>query len=273
MKKIKTGIIYLSLLGGSGLFLLSACRSSLPRQSNGWKLIWQDEFGVDGKPDSTKWGAAPRKKADWACYCTDDTATAFVKDGRLILRGIASKGGADTATYQTGCVQTRDKFFFKHGKLEVRAKLDKGQGSWPAIWLMPQESKYGGWPASGEIDVMEHLNNDTLFYQTLHSHYIDRLGQKNNPRYFATAPFTVGEFNVFGLEWYPDRLDFFVNGKKTFTYPKLAADTTGTQWPYGENFYVILNQALGGAWPGPVKKADLPVQMEVDYVRVYQQKN
>lgn len=249
-----------------------ACRTSIPKNSNGWKLIWQDEFSVDGKPDPSKWDFAPRKKADWACYCTDNTATAVVKSGNLILKGILSNDATDTATYQTGCIQTRDKFFFKYGKLKVRAKLSKGQGSWPAIWLMPQESKYGGWPASGEIDVMEQLNHDSIFYQTLHSYYIDRLGHKNNPKYFATAPFNVGAFNVFGMEWYPDRMDFFINGKKTFTYPKLAGDSTGTQWPFDQPFFLILDQALGGNWPGPVNKAHLPVQMEVDYVRVYQQK-
>ena len=254
------------------LLILGIWQTGISQPGAGWKLIWRDEFNYNGKPDGSKWGFAPRGRADWACYCTADTATAVVKDDRLILKGILSKDPADTATYQTGCVQTRNKFYFTYGKLEVRAKLAKGQGSWPAIWLMPQESKYGGWPQSGEIDVMEQLNRDTIFYQTLHSTYIDRLQQKKNPPYFATAPFNDGDFNVFGMEWYPDRIDFFVNEKKTFSYPKLANDTTGTQWPFDQNFYIILNQALGGKWPGPVKAADLPVQMEVDYVRVYQKK-
>lgn len=260
---LRTGLILCS-----GMFLL-ACRTSLLQKEAGWKLVWQDEFLVDGKPDSTKWSFAPRKKAAWACYCTDDTSTAVVKDGRLTLKGILSKSATDTATYQTGCVQTRNKFYFKYGKLEVRAKLGKGQGSWPAIWLMPQDNKYGGWPQSGEIDVMEQLNRDSIFYQTLHSTYIDRLQQKRNPAYFSTAPFNVDDFNVFGMEWYPDRIDFFVNGRKTFSYPNIKNDNT--QWPFDQNFYLILDQALGGNWPGPVNAADLPVRMEVDYVRVYQQ--
>lgn len=260
--------LFVSLALVHGLF--SAGKAAA--QAKEWRLVWQDEFSTNGKPDSNKWGFSGRKKAQWACYCYDDTTTVVVHDGRLLVKGIAAKPGTDTGRYQTGCIQSKDRFSFLYGKLEVKAKLPQGGGSWPAIWLMPEKSVYGGWPHSGEIDVMEHLNFDTIFYQTLHSHYIDNLKQRENPRYFATATFKVGEFNVFGMEWYPERIDFFVNGQKTFTYPKLESDTTCTQWPFNQPFYIILNQALGGNWPGPVNDAHLPQQMEVDYVRVYQLK-
>jgi beta-glucanase (GH16 family) len=149
----------------------------------------------------------------------------------------------------------------------VRAKLSQGQGSWPAIWLLGEN---GNWPNNGEIDVMEHLNFDTIFYQTMHSYYIDKLKNKNNPKYFTTAPFKVNEFNTFGMEWYPDRIDLLVNGQKTFSYPRLPNDSTHSQWPFDQPFYIILDQALGGNWPGPVNNNDLPQQMIVDWVRVYQ---
>lgn len=101
---------------------------------------------------------------------------------------------------------------------------------------------------------------------------IDKQKQKNNPVYFATTVFKEGKFNIFGLEWYPDRLDFFVNGRKTFSYPRLArADSR--QWPFDQPYYIILNQALGGNWAGAIDERDLPVQMEVDWVRVYQKGN
>ena len=255
------------------LLLISTSCVSLqpPKAAAGWELQWEDAFAQQGAPDAGKWSFAGRKSPDWACYCADTAATTYVKNGKLHLKGIVNRDPADTARYKTGCIQTRDKFVFKYGKIEVRARLGKGKGSWPAIWLMPQESKYGGWPDSGEIDIMEHLNRDTIVYQTLHSHHIDKQQQKKNPVYFATVPFKEGKYNVFGLEWYPDRLDFFINGQKTFTYPKLVhADSR--QWPFDQEYYIILNQALGGSWVGAVEDNDLPVQMTVDWVRVYRKR-
>ncbi|QNE41958.1 glycoside hydrolase family 16 protein (plasmid) [Hymenobacter sp. NBH84] len=263
------------LLLAAGTTLLGGCAHkelALQGKASDWKLIWADEFEKDGAPDPAKWGFAPRKKADWACYCADTLATTFVQGGQLYMRGIVNRDPTDTVKYKTACIQTKDKFAFKYGRVEVRAKLDKGKGSWPAIWMMPQAAKYGGWPYSGEIDIMEQLNYDSVFYQTLHSGYIDRLNQKNNPLYFSTAPFEVGEYNVYGVEWYPDRLDFFVNGRKTFTYPKVTG-VDPSQWPFDEDFFIILDQALGGSWAGKIKEEDLPVQMVVDWVRVYQQKD
>ncbi|MGQ7868646.1 glycoside hydrolase family 16 protein [Sunxiuqinia sp. sy24] len=234
-----------------------------------WELIWSDDFSVDGVPDQSKWSFSGRRSPDWACYCTDQPENAEVIDGVLHLRGIVAGNDADTLAYQTGCIQTKGNFSFQYGKLEVRAKLDQGQGSWPAIWLMPEKSVYGGWPKSGEIDVMEQLNFDTIFYQTIHSDYVDIQQQKNKPKHHATTSYKIGEFNIFGLEWYPDRLDFLINGVKTFTYPKVEG-IGSSQWPFDQEFYLILNQALGGNWPGPVNREDLPVEMQVDWVKVYQ---
>ena len=252
------------------LLLQLGFSSPVKSQANNWNLIWQDEFSKDGKPDSTNWNFAGRGKADWNCYCSDDISNSMVKNGRLFLSGIVSKGASDTAQYQTGCISTKNKFSFKYGKLEVRAKLGKGQGSWPAIWLLPE---HGSWPKGGEIDVMEQLNFDTIFYQTMHSYFIDVLKHKDDPKHYSTAPFKVDEFNIFGMEWYPDRIDLLINGAKTFSYAKIENDSTGTQWPFDQKFYVLLDQALGGNWAGPVKKEDLPVSMQVDWIRVYQLKN
>ena len=251
--------------------LLVGCSAGkTPRKASGdWTLLWQDDFETEGKPDAAKWSHAPRKSADWARFCTDSDATRFVKDGNLHLRGIINTNPADTVKYNTGCIRTTDKFSFKYGKIEVRAKLDKGKGSWPAIWMMPQDPKYGGWPHSGEIDIMEHLNNDTIVYQTLHTNYIDVQKKQNDPVYFSTVPVAVEEYNTYGLEWNPNKLDFFVNGIHTFTYPKVE-NASSKQWPFDQEFFIILDQALGGSWVGSIKDEDLPVEMLVDWVRVYQ---
>ncbi|MFB9864416.1 glycoside hydrolase family 16 protein [Rufibacter immobilis] len=258
------------------LFLILLCTgcASLLHDGNhsGWKVIWEDDFSKDGAPDPAKWRFAGRRSPDWACYCADNPEITYVKDGFLYLKAVLNENPTDTAKYQTACIHTKDKFAFAYGKIEVRAKLARGKGSWPAIWLMPQDSKYGGWPKSGEIDIMEHLNYDTIFYQTLHSEYIDQMNQKNNPVYFATPSFKEGEFNVFGMEWYSDRLDFFVNGQKTFSYPKIG-NADSRQWPFDQKFYLILNQALGGKWVGSIKDEELPVQMVVDWVKVSQKQN
>ncbi len=172
--------------------MLISSNAFAQKKETDWKLIWQDEFSKDGKPDTAKWSFAGRGKADWNCYCSNDTSTAIVRNGKLYLSGILSKDNADTVKYQTGCISTKNKFSFKYGKLEVRVKLPEGQGSWPAIWLLPESNEHG-WPKDGEIDVMEHLNFDTIFYQTMHSYFIDVLKHKDDPKYYATAPFKEGE--------------------------------------------------------------------------------
>lgn len=255
------------------LFIISCkTKSKIQQQANQpverWKLIWADEFNYKGAPDARKWSFAGRNRADWACYCADSKETAYVKDGSLYVSAILSKDTSDSSKYQTGCIQSKGKFSFIYGKVEVRAKLAKGKGSWPAIWMMPEKGVYGRWPHSGEIDIMEQLNSDTIVYQTLHSNYVDVQNKKEYPKYFITAPYQVDQYNVYGLEWFPDRLDFFINGKKTFTYPKLQ-EGESKQWPFDQKFYIILNQALGGNWVGSISDQNLPVQMMVDWVRVY----
>ncbi|MGH2643331.1 MAG: glycoside hydrolase family 16 protein [Chitinophagaceae bacterium] len=253
------------------LFTTGIIYSPAQSKRKGWKLIWQDNFSKKGTPDTAKWSFTGRDKAAWKCYCFDSTTTAIVKDGKLYLRGIKSDDTSDTAAYQTGCISTKEKFFFQYGKLVVRAKLPQAQGSWPAIWLLPETNAHGGWPKGGEIDVMEHLNHDHIVYQTMHSYYIDGLHHEDNPEHYDTAYIRPGEFNNYGIEWYPDRIDFFVNGHKTFSYPKIKNDTTGVQWPFDQPFYILLDQALGG-WPGKIDNKELPATMEVDWVRVFQRR-
>lgn len=251
--------------------LLVAMPLLLLGQTKPWTLIWQDEFSKDGIPDEANWRFTGRWTPAWQCYCTDDTSTAFVRDGILYLKGIVSHERGDTATFRTGCIETRHKFSFKYGRLEVKAKIPMVMGSWPAIWLMPQNDSYGGWPASGEIDVMEHLNRDQFVYHTVHSGYIELEGHKQDPLYVWKAPFDSNDFNIYGVEWSAERIDFFINGVKTFTYPKLKGGPLG-QWPFDQPFYIILDMALGGcSWLAAPAEGDLPAVMEVDWIRVYQQ--
>lgn len=237
-----------------------------------WKLIWRDEFSENGRPDPAKWSLVGAGTPAWMCYCSKDPETVFVKDGKLNLVGKQTINMVDSVPYMTGCLETHRKFSFKYGKVEVRVKFPQKTGTWPAVWLMPEKSVYGNWPKSGEIDIMEHVSEETTIHQTIHSGHIELRGQKDNPPYHNDAQYHIEEFNVYGLEWYPDRLDFFVNGEKTFSYPKLK-DGPSEQWPFDQPFYIIFDLAIGGCdWLEAPKDEALPATMEIDWVRVYQQK-
>ncbi len=261
MKKI-TLIFTLILLGSISMQI---------KAEDYWKLIFEDDFNqTDGIPDETIWSYSERKShINWCMYVKKHPETVKVKDGNLIVRAIKNPDMAsDTAKYITGAIESRGKFSFLYGKVDVRAKFKAGQGAWPAIWMMPEEGKYGWWPKSGEIDIMERVNYENIVHQTLHTNFINNL-KIRNPNPTATTPFNVNDYNVYGVEWYPDRIVFFVNGTETLTYPRIVTDKEG-QWPFDQKFYLILNQAAGGSWTGPINDDTLPFEMYVDWVKVYQ---
>lgn len=234
-----------------------------------WEVIWQDDF--DGQEiDTTYWTKIPPNTADWGNYMTSDPECYAIEDGKLYLKGIVNPDTVkDTRPYLTGGIYTKGKFAFQYGKIEIHAKLECAQGAWPAMWMLAEQEKYGNYPRNGEIDIMEHLNFDKIIYQTTHSYYTLELGMTNKPKHHGTAKININEFNTFGLEWYPDKLVFTLNGKKTFIYPRVEG-VDSSQWPYDQPFYLLIDQQLGGTWVGKVEPNDLPVNMIVDWVKVYQ---
>lgn len=234
-----------------------------------WKIIWEDNFDST-EIDSTKWTKIPRNKADWGNYMTDANECYEIKEGKLFLKGINNPDtSTDTVPFLTGGVYTKNKFAFQYGKIEIHASLESAQGSWPAIWMLAQQNKYGTYPKNGEIDLMEHLNFENIIYQTTHSYYTLELKQKDNPPHYGTTKVDVNEFNTYGLEWYPDKLVFTLNGVNTFTYPKVEG-VDPSQWPYDQPFYILIDQQLGGSWVGQINPKDLPVQMIIDWIKVSQ---
>ena len=206
-----------------------------PPDNPQWQLVWEDDFNSPVL-DTNKWSKIDRGRSDWDRHMSHDPAGYEIRDGKLILRGIINTNSADDAKAITGGVTTRGKFSFTYGKVEIRAKLGHVQGAWPAFWMLPSHAPKGeGYP--GEIDIMEHLNFDHICYQTVHTHYTLDLGIKTNPVSHAVAPFNSEEFNVFGLEWSADKLVFTVNGRPTFTYPRIQTDKAG-QWPYDQPYYL-----------------------------------
>ncbi len=242
---------------------------ALPLQRK-WKLVWEDSFDREGYLDSTKWSKIGRNTADWGNFMSDDKDCFRIQDSKLVLRGIVNhRLDLDTARFLTGGVETKGKFAFQYGKIEIRAKLENATGAWPAMWMLADQPKYGEYPRNGEIDLMEHLNDEDQIYQTVHSYYTLVLKQKEHPPHYATTKVETENYNIYGMEWYPDKLVFTLNGEQTFVYPKLSG-VDATQWPFDQPFYLMMDMQLGGSWVGKVDPQDLPVEMILDWVRVYQ---
>ena len=253
--------VYLSVLAGICIFF------SCNRSSDEWRLVWEENFDQPESFDPAVWSKIPRGKADWNNYMSDFDSCYAMRDGNLILRGLVNYSlPNDTAPYITGGVYSKGKKGFENGRLEIKAKLQGATGAWPAIWLLPENGK---WPLGGEIDIMERLNNDTLAYQTVHSHYTYDLGFDQNPPHGGIGPINRDDYNVYSVEMYPDSLCFFINDYHTLTYPRIETDQEG-QYPFCQPFYLLIDMQLGGAWVGSVDPSDLPVEMQVDWVRFYQ---
>ena len=268
--------------GFAASLLLSACSVSQKlsekpyvivqkegREAKKWKLVWEDDF--DGNEiDSTKWSRIPKGESDWNKHMSTVDEVFRLEHGSLYLRGINNPDTTkDPRPFITGGIWSKNKFAFQYGRIEIRAKLGSAQGAWPAMWMLAELDKYGKYPLNGEIDIMEHLNYDTIIYQTTHSHYTLNLGQKDNPPHGGTATVNANEYNVYGLSWYPDKIVFQLNGKDTFTYPRVDG-VDKSQWPYDQPFFILIDQQLGGNWVGQVDQSQLPVEMEIDWVKVYQ---
>ncbi len=259
------------------LLLLAAvlvAAASCTRHQPSWQLVWQDDFDT---LDPTVWSRIPRGGSDWNnTHTTDDERCFALRDGKLVLRGIVNDDrSADTAAYLTGGVETRGKRAFDGGRIEIRAKLGAARGAWPAFWLMPFKEEHEGWPHCGEIDIMERLNHDTIAYQTTHSAYSSAfgggLGIKNDPPHGGIGAIDPDDFNVYGVDLWPDSLVFHINGRRTFAYPRIETDKPG-QFPFDRPWFLMLDMQLGGSWVGAVDPAELPVEMEIDWVRHYQWK-
>lgn len=248
--------------------ILAGCGSSSSSSDDSqWELTWCEDFD---RPvlDSAVWGNCDRGEADWANTQSADPSLYDISNGCLVLKGIVNPDTiADPAPYLTGGVWTKNRKSFAPGKFEIRAKLQGAQGAWPAIWLMPFDRKKE-WPDCGEIDIMERLNFDDFVYQTVHSYYTYVLHHADNPKNTGTAKIKPDDFNVYGVEIFEDKIVFTVNGVHNHTYPRINDGADG-QFPFYQDYYLLIDMQLGGEWVGEVNPADLPVEMQVDWVKHY----
>lgn len=219
----------------------------------GWKLVWNDEFDRDGKPEPEKWTPCERGSVDWNNTMSADPRCIAVRRGRLLLSGFANDGkSGEPQKFLTGGVTSKGKFQFTHGRIYIRARFKSAKGAWPALWLLGVD---GRWPKNGEIDLMEHLNFDDKIYQTVHSEFTQRGDKSDAPPKGATTAISKDDFNTYGAEWDSERIVFSVNGKSTFTYPRIPAKGAA-QWPFDQPFYIIMSMQIGGAWVGEPDSKD-----------------
>lgn len=252
-------------------------------QGQTWKLVWSDEFNgaKDSRIDSAKW-SAQTGGGGWGNqefeYYTDSKENAYL-DGRglLVIKAIKEnlplefKCWYGPCQYTSARLSTRKKFTQAYGRFEARIRLPFGQGIWPAFWLLGDNIDAVGWPACGEIDIMENIGREpSLAHGTIHG---PGYSGGNGIGAAYTLPHNkrfADNFHVFAIEWEPNTIRWYVDGKlyETRTPTDLPA---GTKWVYDHPFFVTLNLATGGAWPGnPDATTTFPQTMLVDYVRVYQ---
>lgn len=267
------------LLGATLWGPSSACRATEPAaaQQQGWELVWSDEFDGD-ELDVTKWAievnAFGGGNHELQIY-TDRSENVRVRDGLLILE--ARRDHHDIAgtkrEFSSGRVRTKRRGDWKYGKVEVRAKLPRGQGLWPAIWMLPTDERYGGWAASGEIDIMEFKGQEPgQYWGTLHYGG----GWPNNKHTGEIYRLPAGQslcedFHTYGMEWREGEIRWLIDGKVWQTQTKWDSSNGEFPAPFDQRFHLILNLAVGGQFVGPPDTATpLPAQFQVDYVRVYQ---
>jgi len=231
---------------------------------SGWVLNWSDEFNGTGLVNSADWGYEVGKvRNNEAQYYTNaKTANARMEEGMLVIEAL--KETTADSSYTSASINTRGKHTFLYGRLDVRAKIPIGKGTWPAIWLLATS---GGWPKGGEIDVMENVGFEpNIVHATVHTG-ADPNGNNNK---YVTIDGLKDNFYVYSLEWTASQLDFFIDGTKIYTYANDGKNNTDT-WPYSKPFYLLLNLAIGGSWGGQQGIDDtlFPHRFYIDYVRYY----
>ena len=258
------------------LIVLSLFIGSAVAEEAKWELIWKDEF--DGKSlDETKWEVIVNGRGggnkELQYYRRENVRVA---DGMLVIESRKEKftGPDGTRDYTSARIRTKGKGDWKYGKIEVRARLPHGRGIWPAIWMMPTDNRYGNWPNSGEIDIMELLGHEPQrVHGTLHwGDRIKRHMQKGEVYHLASSTF-ADDFHNFGVEWQEGKISWTVDGNVYQTQKEWHTLNSPFPAPFDQRFHLILNVAVGGAWPGdPDAKTEFPASMMVDWVRIYQKK-
>jgi beta-glucanase (GH16 family) len=245
----------------------------------GWRLTFADEFDApEGTPpDPARWGYDVGGHGwgnnELQCYTTSTENCFHDGGGHLIIRAIkrpTTDDAGNTREYSSARILTKGKFAQQYGRFEARLKLPRGKGVWPAFWTLGENFATKGWPACGEIDIMEHLGHDPVtYYTTIHGPGYSGQESLGGPTKIAKGPNFQDAFHVFAMEWDAASVRWYLDG--TLCHTRSHADLAGKPWVFDAPFFMILNLAVGGHWPGePDASTLLPQDYVIDYVRAYE---
>ena len=259
-------------------------------QAGEWSLVWSDEFDYTGLPNEAKWDYEQGfiRNAESQYYTKARKENARVENGHLVIEARKedwpnpdyrpgsssrrSRSSREKADYTSASLITRGKASWTHGRIEVKAKLPAGRGVWPAIWMLGTNIREVGWPRCGEIDIMEYVGFDpnTVCANVHMAKYNHAKGTGKGSKIQADKPYA--SFHIYAVEWTPERMDFFFDEHKYFTFENEHSGVDA--WPFDQPHYLILNLAIGGSWGGQkgIDESIFPQKFLIDYVRIYQKK-
>jgi beta-glucanase (GH16 family) len=258
----------MKLLRNSLLLLLIIIVSNGCNTEGTWELVWADEFDYTGAPLAESWGyETGYERNNELQFYTSDLKNVRVEDGLCLMNALLEEG-QDSIT--SASINTLGKQDFLYGRIEVRARIPSALGSWPAIWMLGTNRSELGWPACGEIDIMEHVGYDPdRIHANIHTKtYNHSIGTNKGMQIEVKDPWA--DFHLYAVEWFEDHMDFFMDDSLYFSFEN---DGTGNHdtWPFDKPHYLLINLAYGGSWGGNegVDTGKLPLQYEIDYVRYY----
>ena len=253
-------------------FITDTSGYNSPLSYPGKTLVWDEEFS-GAALDPTEWNyEIGNGQQGWGNneleYYTNSTNNAFVSNGNLIIE--ARKESINGFNYSSARLTTQNKKAFMYGRVDIRAKLPRGQGVWPALWMLGSNINSVGWPASGEIDMMENLGQDSSkVYGTLHYGATPATHASKGNSYTSNSPNFSNQFHVFSMDWQQDSVKLYVDNRLYLAVNK--SDVSPSPYPFNQQFFFIFNVAVGGNWPGsPDGTTTFPQRMIVDYIRVFQ---
>ena len=265
---MRKGIILMALL-----LTMVADTTRVNAQTDNWQLVFSDEFnGKNGsQPDTTKWNQPQRGTATWSRWIKNTPKTVYIKNGALVCRAIPNRSEpTDTARMLTGAIDTKGKFAFKYGKVEVRMRTNIKVGNFPAAWLVripgDKDSRYA------EIDIVEMFGNEKRSVHTVHSDRSFRL-KKEGIKRDTRIDVDVRKWHVYGIEWDSQKIVWTVDGREVLTYERMDTEQMQEegQWTFDRELYLILNQSVGaGGHPLLVPNIKKKYETQFDWIRVYQ---
>jgi beta-glucanase (GH16 family) len=264
----------------ASLVFIFLCCTPMSRQQkelqpiiNTWNFekspVWADEFETGVKPDPTKWGYDTGGHGwgnnELQFYTAGENV--FIENGILILE--ARKEEKDNNRYTSTRLISKNKGDFLYGRFEARARMPKGRGLWPAIWMLPTDWAYGNWPASGEIDIMEQVGFDpNTIHMSVHTEAYNHIAGTQKTA-FTQLPSATDSFHIYRVDWTPEFIKGYIDDILLFSF--LNENKEYKTWPFDKRFHWLLNLAVGGNWGGQkgVDETIFPARFEIDYVRVF----